>query len=550
MRRGEQKKLRANGLRYMVLLGIIIALIVIFSLASPQFLRLSTMMNMIRQSAALAICSIGMTLIILTGGIDLSAGSGISPAPAGGAPAVQAAGAGNPAEAAVAGFLGTMLAAAAVGLVNGVLVGVCHISAFMATLATQFAARGITLKLTNANRVVIESDIYNYLGQGTLFAVGRAKVPVSILFVVIFFALAYFIFNKTSIGRRTYALGGNAAASRAAGIRVERQTVLIYVLAALTYAVGSVITAGRATSAQPLSGQGFEFEVITAVVIGGTSLAGGVGTITGTMLGVALVGIITTGLGMVDVQPYVNYCVKGGLILAAVLLDMNLGRLSAKKDAKAQLDKAEKLPERGENQAVAALIAENKQTSLKLENITKTFPGVKALDGVTLELKRGRVHALMGENGAGKSTLMKVLSGVYSRDGGSITVDGHPIEIHSPVDSVGMGIAVIYQELAMVPELPVVQNIFIGKELTGRLLLDLKQMTARAGELLAHFGLNINVSRRAKEYTVGQLQMVEIAKAIDSNAWVVVMDEPTAAITEADKERLVHGIPGPKGKGN
>ena len=549
MRRGEQKKLRANGLRYMVLLGIIIALIVIFSLASPQFLRLSTMMNMIRQSAALAICSIGMTLIILTGGIDLSAGSVIALAPAVGALAIQAAGAGNPAEAAVAGFLGTMLAAAAVGLVNGVLVGVCHISAFMATLATQFAARGITLKLTNANRVVIESDIYNYLGQGTLFAVGRAKVPVSILFVVIFFALAYFIFNKTSIGRRTYALGGNAAASRAAGIRVERQTVLIYVLAALTYAVGSVITAGRATSAQPLSGQGFEFEVITAVVIGGTSLAGGVGTITGTMLGVALVGIITTGLGMVDVQPYVNYCVKGGLILAAVLLDMNLGRLSAKKDAKAQLDKAEKLPERGENQAVAALIAENKQTSLKLENITKTFPGVKALDGVTLELKRGRVHALMGENGAGKSTLMKVLSGVYSRDGGSITVDGHPIEIHSPVDSVGMGIAVIYQELAMVPELPVVQNIFIGKELTGRLLLDLKQMTARAGELLAHFGLNINVSRRAKEYTVGQLQMVEIAKAIDSNAWVVVMDEPTAAITEADKERLFQVIRELKAKG-
>lgn len=239
MRRGEQKKLRANGLRYMVLLGIIIALIVIFSLASPQFLRLSTMMNMIRQSAALAICSIGMTLIILTGGIDLSAGSVIALAPAVGALAIQAAGAGNPAEAAVAGFLGTMLAAAAVGLVNGVLVGVCHISAFMATLATQFAARGITLKLTNANRVVIESDIYNYLGQGTLFAVGRAKVPVSILFVVIFFALAYFIFNKTSIGRRTYALGGNAAASRAAGIRVERQTVLIYVLAALTYAVGS-----------------------------------------------------------------------------------------------------------------------------------------------------------------------------------------------------------------------------------------------------------------------------------------------------------------------
>ena len=184
---------------------------------------------------------------------------------------------------------------------------------------------------------------------------------------------------------------------------------------------------------------------------------------------------------------------------------MNLGRLSARRDAKAQLDKAPEAPEHGENQAVAAIIAENRQTSLKLEHITKTFPGVKALDDVSLEIKRGKVHALMGENGAGKSTLMKVLSGVYSKDGGSITVDGHPIAIHSPVDSVGMGIAVIYQELAIVPELPVVQNIFIGKELTGRLLLDLKQMTARAGQLLSRFGLHINASRRAKAYTVGQI---------------------------------------------
>ena len=174
MKQGEKKNLRANSLRYTILLGIIIVLIVIFSLASPQFLRLSTMMNIIRQSAALSICSIGMTLIILTGGIDLSAGSVIALAPAVGALMIQAAGgSANPVQAVMAGFLGTLLAAAAVGLVNGVLVGVCHISAFMATLATQFAARGLTLKLTNANRIVIDSALYNYLGQGCSPSAGQ-----------------------------------------------------------------------------------------------------------------------------------------------------------------------------------------------------------------------------------------------------------------------------------------------------------------------------------------------------------------------------------------
>lgn len=546
MRLGEQKKLSTNGLRYLILLGIILVMIMVFSVASPQFFGISTLMNVIRQTAALAICSIGMTMVILTGGIDLSAGSIIALAPAVGALAMQGMGENSGAVAvAVVGFLATIVAAVFIGAINGILVGYCRISPFMATLATQFAARGITLKITGANRVVIDSDIYNALGQGVLFRINNAKVPVSIILVVVCFAIAVFIFNRTVFGRKTYAVGGNPVASRASGIKVQQQLVKVYVFAAVTYAIGSIVIAGRAVSAQPLAGDGYEFEIITAVVIGGTSLAGGVGTISGTILGTILVGIITTGLGMVDVQPYVNYCVKGLLILAAVLLDMNLGKLSAKKDARSQLDK-QKVQEKetthvtANNQKVAEMIARDEQVSLKLENITKTFPGVKALDDVSLEIKRGKVHALMGENGAGKSTLMKVLSGVYQKDGGQITVNGTPVEIHSPVDSVNLGIAVIYQELAMVPELPITQNIFIGKELMGRskVFLDLQKMSARATELLGRFGLHINVNKRAKEYTVGQLQMVEIAKAIDSNAWVVVMDEPTAAITEADKERL------------
>ena len=179
MKLGEKKQLSTAGLRYLILWGIIIAMIVIFSLASSKFLSLSTMMNVVRQSAALSICAIGMTGIILTGGIDLSAGSVIAVGPAAGALVMQAMGGGNSVGVFFAGMIVLLVTAAAVGAINGFLVGRCRISAFMATLATQFAARGVTLKLTDAQRVVIDSDIFNFLGQGTLsrLAAQRSLYP-------------------------------------------------------------------------------------------------------------------------------------------------------------------------------------------------------------------------------------------------------------------------------------------------------------------------------------------------------------------------------------
>lgn len=554
------KKLETTRLRYIILCGIILAVVVVFSIASPYFLQMNTLMNVVKQTAALAIAAIGMTLIILTGGIDLSAGKVLALSAVCGAWVMQAMG--NGVGASLLAIVATILAAAAVGALNGFLIGTCGISAFMATLATQYVSNGITLKITNASRIVINSPVYNFLGQGVLAKIGSVKVPVSIIAVVICYMIALFIFNKTTFGRNTYAVGGNKTASRASGIRVRIQLVLVYVFAGVTYAVASIITAGRATSAQPLAGEGFEFQVITAVVIGGTSLAGGVGTITGTILGSLLVGIISTGLGLVNVAPYINYCVKGLLIFAAVLLNMYFEKLSVVQKAKEQLeDKAgvkradavgvENVQKADAEKIIRTLKEKNGQHTLELSHITKTFPGVKALDDVSLKLTSGKVHAIMGENGAGKSTLMKVMSGVYQRDGGQILIDGIPVDIRSPVDSVKYGISVIYQELEFVPELTITQNIFMGKEITdgSHILLNLKKMGEQAQKLMEQLGVNISVSRKAGSHTVGQLQMVEIAKAIGANAWVVVMDEPTAATTEADKEKLFELIEMLKARG-
>ena len=553
-------KMSSDGLRYLILCVIIIGVAVVFSIVSPFFFQITTLMNIIKQTAALAIAAIGMTLIILTGGIDLSAGKVVAFAAVCGAWYMQrfGTGVGN----VIIAFVITIAAGVAVGAVNGLLVGTFGIGAFMATLATEYAVHGLTLKITGADRIVIESPIYNLLGQSTIARIGRAKVPGSVIIVAVCYVAAFFIFNRTTFGRYTYAVGGNPVAARASGINVKKQTMFVYMFGSFTFAIASIITAGRATSAQPLAGEGFEFQVITAVVIGGASLAGGVGTIGGTLLGAILVGMISTGLGLVNVAPYVNYCVKGGLMFAAVLMNMYFERLTQKRKSKEQLGEsvkatttqAQDTAQKGaasQDTVLASLADKNKEHTLRLDHITKTFPGVKALDDVTVEFKSGHVHAIMGENGAGKSTLMKVLSGVYQKDGGEIYVDGIPVSIASPIDSVRYGISVIYQELEFVPELTVAQNIFMGKEIPGKpkWLLNLKKMQERAKELMARLGMNVNVNKRANSYTVAQLQMVEIAKAIDAHAWVVVMDEPTAAITETDKDKLFQLIRDLKAQG-
>ena len=287
-------------------------------------------------------------------------------------------------------------------------------------------------------------------------------------------------------------------------------------------------------SAQPLAGMGLEFEVITAVVIGGTSLFGGEGSLKGTLMGGLLVGIITTGLGMIAVPIFVNYIVKGVLILIAVLMDKIAPRKAVSKV------KQKDHTEATNKEKALGILKRNEQTVMELSHIHKSFPGVKAINDVSFQIKRGSVHALVGENGAGKSTLMKILAGVYHKDAGEISINGIPIEIQSPIDSQRLGIAVIYQEFSLVPELNVAQNIFLGKEQMkkSKLLLNNALMRASARKLLKRFNLHINILRRVNDYTVGQQQMIEIAKAIGSDAWLIVMDEPTSAITETDKERL------------
>ncbi|HEX2945211.1 MAG TPA: sugar ABC transporter ATP-binding protein [Clostridia bacterium] len=177
---------------------------------------------------------------------------------------------------------------------------------------------------------------------------------------------------------------------------------------------------------------------------------------------------------------------------------------------------------------------------LEVINISKSFPGVKALDKVNLRIRKGTVHALMGENGAGKSTLMKTLAGINQPDEGEIVLNGKPVKFDNPRESMKSGIAMIHQELSPVLEMTIAENLFLGREFhyNGNIVVNYPKMNSEARKMLEKVGLNINPTLKMKSLTVAQSQMVEIAKAIGRESEIIIMDEPTSAITTREVDTL------------
>lgn len=178
------------------------------------------------------------------------------------------------------------------------------------------------------------------------------------------------------------------------------------------------------------------------------------------------------------------------------------------------------------------------ETILTMKEIDKVFPGVHALDHVNFDVRKGEVHALMGENGAGKSTLMKVLTGIYKKNSGTITFEGKEVEFHNTREAQSAGIVIVHQELNMLGHLTVAQNIFIGREFKKGIAIDDKKMNEEARKLFDRLHIDIDPSETMSNLTVGKQQMCEIAKAISHDAKVIIFDEPSAALTEAEIEEL------------
>lgn len=187
---------------------------------------------------------------------------------------------------------------------------------------------------------------------------------------------------------------------------------------------------------------------------------------------------------------------------------------------------------------------------LRLENIEKNFPGVKALDNVNLSVKKGSVHVICGENGAGKSTLVKIINGVYSLDKGKLFFDGKEVNINSPIQAKNLGISMIFQELNYVPEMTIEENFFAGDWPTNKFgKVDWKEVRNKTKKLIAEEGMNYNVNTKLKNLAISDIQLLEIAKAVSYDSELIIMDEPTSAISKKEVERLFEKIRSLKQRG-
>lgn len=285
------------------------------TLTTDTFLSVANLTNVARQVSINGILAVGVTFVLLTAGVDLSLGSVV--ALSGVACATFAHPGDHPVFVPIAVGL---LTGAACGLVNGVLVTRGGVAPFIVTLGMMTIARGLALIVSGGRPVA------NMSNELTALAGDFLGIPIPVLFFAGVALSAWFFLGHFRLGRHIYAVGGNEHAARAAGVPVERVKLFAYGLCGLLTGLAGVVLAARITTGQPNAGQAYELDAIAAVVIGGTSLAGGVGTITGTLLGVLLIGVINNGLDLLGVSSYYQAVIKGVIIVGAVWLDRRQAR--------------------------------------------------------------------------------------------------------------------------------------------------------------------------------------------------------------------------------
>nr|WP_276330808.1 ribose ABC transporter permease [Halanaerobium congolense] len=291
-------------------IGLLI-LVIVLSFMSPYFLTIPNILNIIRQVSIIAIVSFGMTMVILTGGIDLSVGSMLAFSGAISAGMMVNSGL----NVFLAIFIG-LAAGTALGFFNGLAVAKAKLPAFIVTLAMMTIARGFTLIYTNGRPISGFNETFRFFGAGYL---GRIPIPVVIMFM--FLVIIYILLKKTPFGRYIYAIGGNETATKLSGINTEKIKVAVYALNGFLAAVSGIILTSRLNSAQPMSGEGYELDAIAAVVLGGTSLSGGSGTVIGTIVGALIIAVLNNGLNLLNVSSFYQLVAKGAVILLAVFLD-------------------------------------------------------------------------------------------------------------------------------------------------------------------------------------------------------------------------------------
>ncbi|MCX8508157.1 MAG: ABC transporter permease [Rhodobacteraceae bacterium] len=298
----------------------LITLVVVFSILSENFRTISNMMNILQATSVTGVLAVSATLVIITGGIDLSVGTAMTFTAVTAGMLLTWVGLPIP-----LGVLGAVLMGALTGLTSGLFITKLRIPPFIATLGMMLVLKGLSLIVT-ANKPIYFNDSpgFTAIAQGSLLGKILPFLPVPNGVVALFgvAAVVAYVLNRTVLGRYTYALGSNEEATRLSGVNVDGWKMAIYALAGAVTGVAGVLIAARVNSAQPALGQGYELEAIAAVVIGGTSLAGGRGTILGTLIGALIMSVLTNGLRILSVAPEWQIVATGVIIIGAVYADM------------------------------------------------------------------------------------------------------------------------------------------------------------------------------------------------------------------------------------
>lgn len=290
---------------------VLVALIVAFSIWTPQFLTVSNFFNIAKQVATLGICAVGFTFVLITAGIDLSVGYQISLN-------VVVAGVlmANFDVPWVLAVLLTMVLGTLVGVANGALIAFTGVAPLIITLSMMMVLNGVSYLISEGLPIIGFPQGFSVLSSG----IGPG-IPVALIIMLLIWAVGVFILNYTTHGRNFYALGSNVEAARLSGVNVKKNIVLVYALCGLFTSVGAVLMLARLNSAQSATGAGFEFSVLTACVLGGVSVMGGKGTMFGAFVGVLIVGVLDNGLLLANVSAYIQLVMKGSILAAAVIYD-------------------------------------------------------------------------------------------------------------------------------------------------------------------------------------------------------------------------------------
>ena len=300
--------------RYGTLIGLVLLCAILWIL-TPHFLTVSNLLNVAQQTSINAIVAVGMTFVIVSGGIDLSVGSIVALSGVALGAMLQG---GQPIVMAIAGSL---MVGIFCGLLNGLLISIGRLPPFIATLGMMSVARGAALLFTEGRPVSGFDEGFRWLATGSI-----GFIPAPVIVMIAIYLVAHIVLTRTTFGRYVYAIGGNEEATRLSGVPIAFHKTAIYSVAGLMSAAAAIVLTARLNSAQPIAGMMYELDAIAATVIGGTSLMGGEGSLGGTLVGALIMGVLRNGLNLLGVSSFLQQIVIGGVIVGAVLVDTTLKR--------------------------------------------------------------------------------------------------------------------------------------------------------------------------------------------------------------------------------